>query len=130
MASREYLKFQSDVKLNGGRITVAPSGKAAAAYASDVWVTKSNARLWPLPNEYSANGQTGYYHVPAAIAAEIAKFKTATDAESKQAGTQLMEQWGIPKALQSLGNFSGTLKSVALIVLVVGGIVYVVSRRR
>lgn len=130
MASREYMQFQADVKSNGGRITVAPSGRASAAYPSDVWVPKSNARAWPLPNEYSANGQTGYYHVPSVIASEIAQFKTATKSETQKAGTQLMEQWGIPKSLQSLGNFSATLKSIAMIVLIVGGIAYVVTRRR
>jgi hypothetical protein len=130
MASAEYLRFQSEVKAGGGRITVAPSGTPSAAYPSEIWGAKANARKWPLPNEYSGNGKTGYYHVPPAIAAEIATFKTATKAEASGAATQLMNQWGIPDALRSLGNFGGMLRDVAIMAGIVGVIYFVSTRRR
>lgn len=130
MASQEFLRWQSKVKSDGGRITVAPSGKPSAAYPPEVWVSMSNRRAWPLPNEYSDNGKTGYYHAPTQLVAEIEKFGIASKTESENAGRNLMEQWGIPKALQSLGNFSATVKSIALIALIVGGIAYVATHRR
>lgn len=127
MASAAYLEFQRQVKANSGRITVAPSGRASAAYDAAIWVPKANTKQWPLPNEYSGNGRTGYYHVPAHIAEEIAKFGTATPEETKAGANQLMDQWGIPPALRSLGNFGETLKSILVMGLIVAA-VYAVTK--
>lgn len=127
MASARYNQWVATVRAASGRVTVAPSGTPSAAYPMEVWGPRANAKEWPLPNEY--RNQTGYYHAPADIAAEARTFGKATAAETEQAGKQLMTTWGVPKPLQSLSNYFGTLKDVAMM-LIVGGLVYLAVKRK
>lgn len=131
MASAAYNNWVAAVKKNGGRVVIPPTGGGgiprlpSAAYPDIVWVPKANAREWPIPNEFSLNGKTGYYHAPANLHAEIASFGQATKQETTKAAEQLMDQWGIPAPLRGLNQY---FSSLALIGLVLIG-VYVTIKR-
>lgn len=124
MASAKYTAWASRVKSDGGRVTVSPTGVPSAAYSYTVWGERANARTWPLPNEYSTDGKTGYYHAPGEIQAEIRSFSTATKQEIERGAGQLMDQWGIPDMFRSLSGYG---RSIVLITAVVVGAYFLVG---
>jgi hypothetical protein len=133
MASTAYTAWVSGVKKDGGRITVAPSGKAAAGYNYLVWGPRVNTpgpSRWPLPNEYSVNGQIGYYHPPQAIVEEIKSFGASTAGEQATGAKKIMKQWDVPGWLQSPGKFLSALGGSTVLIVMVVGAVWVIANRR
>lgn len=139
MPSSTVVNWLASVKANGGKLALpyvgpmqgaGPPAVPSAVYPHEVWVPKVNLGVknggWPLPNEYSQNGRLGYYHAPAAIQAELKNTHIATSQESKNAGKQLMEQWGVPTMFRGLQQYFGSL---ALIGLVLVGVYVVVKRQ-
>lgn len=132
MASAAYNSWVASVRRNGGRIVI-PSTVGggiprllSAAYPDTVWVPKANSREWPLPNEFSVNGKTGYYHAPSTLQTEAAAFGQATGQEIAKGANQLMDQWGIATPFRGLKQYFGSL---ALIGLVLVGVYVVVTRK-
>lgn len=119
MASAQYNQWVARVKADGGRVAVAPSGVPSAAYPATVYVPKVNSGTWPLPSEYSNNGQTAYYHAPAALMDEIRSFSAATPAETQTGANQLLDQWGIPDMFRGLKQYAGTLLTIGAIYFLV-----------
>src|SRR5688572_15141933 len=125
VASADYNAWATSVRQQGGRVVVPSTDstsvprRLSGAFPLEVWGPRVNAKssgggaYWPLPDEYSMNGRTGYYHAPLALQREAASFGKATDAEGEKAGTQLMEQWGIPEWLRSPAKFVERLGSSA-----------------
>lgn len=152
MASKAYNDWVALVKRNGGRVVVPPIGAGgvnsstgksivptvlSAAYPSSVWVPKVNLKnpatgvsVWPLPNEYSSNGQTGYYHAPNALIEEASHFGAATPQDIKSGAEQLMNQWGIPDWLRSPGAFIGKLGNSVVLIAIVAVVAYVATRKK
>lgn len=132
MASQAYNAWATAVRVAGGRVVAVPGSNGrprypSAAYPYTVWGAKANAGAWPLPNEYSNNGQTGYYHAPAQLQAEIKTFGQATDKEIAKGATELMDKWNIPAPLRGLRAYFGTLTLIGLIAL--GVYVVIVGRK-
>lgn len=77
----------------------------------------------------ATSGQvTRYFHAPQWVQIEVGGFAAPTDAETEAAADNLLEQWGIPTPLRSLGNFSSSLTWIAAAVVVVA--VVVLARKR
>lgn len=140
MASQAYTNWTNAVSRNGGRVVqpaTAPinpnTGKRepptvlSAAYLYTVWGPKANTKEWPIPNEFSANGQTGYYHAPGVLQAEAKTFSSATKQEIETGADALMDKWGVPFALRGLRQYFGTLTLIALVAL--GAYVVVTGRK-
>lgn len=148
MASAAYNQWATIVTKSGGHVVASAGGinpntgkvvvpsTLSAAFPASVWVARVNAKnadgtaVWPLPDEYSANGQTGYYHAPVALQNEAKNFGVATPAEIKSGAETLMNQWGIPEWLRSPGKLIAQLGSSTVLIVIILGVVYVVANRR
>ena len=139
MPSREYAAWVAGVRANGGRVVQSATGAInpntgqrgipsvlSAAYPASVWGPRANAKTWPLPNEYSVNGVTGYYHAHPLLVAEAQRFQVATTGETSAGATALLDRWGIPSMFRSFGAYGRTL---AMMAVVVGVAYYMVTRR-
>jgi hypothetical protein len=112
MASAAYNAWVASVKADGGRVTVAPSGWAAAAYEGDTLLRVVAQRGQPA--ERSANGRVGYYPAPAEIRREAAAFSLATDAEIEAGAAKIKDEWW-----RELVDHLKKLSTVAVVVFVV-----------
>jgi hypothetical protein len=152
MASQAWTAWAAVVRKGGGTIVVPPTGAGgynpntgkmtvpkvlSAGYPASVWVPRVNTKnpmtgvmLWPLPDEYSANGQTAYYHAPADLQLEAQSVHVATPTEQQGGADNLMKQWGVPDWLKSPEKFLTSFGGSAVMIALVLGVVYVVVNRR
>lgn len=64
-----------------------------AAYPASVWVAKVNALEWTQPDDFSADGQTGYYRAPDAVQKDAVRLGAPTPNEIAHGQQILLDKW-------------------------------------
>lgn len=123
MASAAYNAWVDRIKAAGGRVTVAPSRTPAVAFAGARGPLAAGD-LGTVPNEYSANGRTAYFHAPSWVQVEVRGFSSATEIEAEAGAEKLLDEWGVPPMLRGFGAYSTTVIVVAVVALVVIGALF------
>lgn len=136
MASAAYNAWVARIRAAGGRISIAPSKAIACTFPNNIRgpvATQDCATQATETYKSQTSGYvTHYFHAPQWVQIEVNGpngFGVATDAEADAAADNLLEQWGIPSPLRSLGNFSSAvtwLIGAAVLAL----LLYVLLRRR